>query len=290
MKKFLSMSMIVLFVFSSSVAFSAEGVSISPPPMGYPDYDFEEPPPVIAKTDTTTDITIDESTAGIMAEEKVYPTSRKSGRWDYISATTKGDDFEMSITGISFTQDEYKKNGWGTRGGGSLVVGDGDFGSTGSMDLFNYDLTGVITYGTKTGAMSPVYFGGVTYGMGTTNVDIDTSCFESKTRISTTQYGFLYGIQILIDLGGIVVSPAYTMTSKTAKSESTNSTYISSACGGMSSSSFTDSESSFSSSSTSMSIDFLLKSAGITLSSILEAAKGDDSDTNTSILKFGWVY
>ncbi len=271
---FIIAAMLIVFF---AMEISAQSVSVNPPPLGYPNYDFGEPEAYI-------DVTGDEMPEQVQtsgekkSEQPLAPgveigedgkKKRVSSRIEGMYANMEGDNFDLTILGYLSTDDEYEETLWGNRKNMSVVYGFGSFGSNGDMSLVGFDYTYMLTKGFLADGFTPIIFGGPTGGF---NITYAEAGDYSITALSL-MIGLSGGVQVLIDVGDFILSPAYSMIVKTGTSSVTIDDT-------------TESED-VDYSSTSISFDVLHKGTGITLSGILQAAEEGDDETDTTIFRFG---
>ena len=239
----------------------AQNVSVSPPPLGYPDYNFAEP---VLAPDQTADLAEQQPSQTADPQDLKQKTS---GRAEGFYTNLAGESFEMTILGFSSTTDQFDETLFGSRLNLSFYFGSGSAQGT-EMSLIGYDFGFLATQGFQADNLTPIVFVGPSLGF---------SFFSSEFADATSLYlGLTAGLQILIDAGDLVFSPAYSMTSRSGTTEVSTVD--------------TSSSVDYEYTATTLSIDVLLKSNGITLSGILQAAQEDDEATDSTTIRFGTTF
>lgn len=239
-------------------------------PLGYPNYDFSVDP---GGTMSTIDTTADQAAAA----ETPMKMKRESGRFDAMYMNMEADSFDLTALGAFWTKDEHGEH-LGGRTNVGFYFGSGDAMQDAEITIMGFNAAWMLTYGAKKDNLTPVFFVGPAFGFSYTNVDVvvknDSYTMDSVSLL----FGGTIGVQLLIDTGDFIISPAYCMTIQQGASETYNS--------------FTETSDSddFSSNTTSISFDVLHKNTGITLSGILQAAKEDDEAIDTTIIRFGKTF
>jgi hypothetical protein len=268
----------VLFSFDIIAQSSQTAFSISPPPLGYPDYEkYNADVSDDAEGYTPVEIEALRANDYIFSKKKV----------DLLYVSMKHEYFDMTLLGAAITLDAIKKEN-GYRVNASVLQGSGNGkgeASGISADLMATSAGIYYTHGKKQDKITPIIFGGPI----TTSTQIVASGetddgVGGEAVISVATYGLSGGFQVLIENASFIFSPSFIYT-QIMGGEAT--IYAENDDGEVLEESIDIEQVS----STSISIDILFKEKGITLSGMVQAAKNnDDEDIDVTMIGFGYLF